>query len=312
MMKLKHFVMTGVILFSSFIQAEQLTHGDQSIDIQYASNLTKNQKAKIQKWLNDVTQSLLTVYGVWPKDEFIIKVRTTSRYRGPVPWGQVTRSSYYDSDRVDLVINPTYSYQNFIDDWTVFHELSHLFIPYQGYGDLWLSEGIASYYQNIIRARGGFISEIDLWDKMVAGFNRGAKDQNHSDVPLHIVSEHKRKYRSFMRVYWSGVLYWLTVDVKIRKQSKNKISLDSLLLKLKNCCENRDMSARQIVRKLDQLATSDLFYKEYLQFRNSYSIPDYLNLIGKLGIYPISDSVKLDNNQPDSKIRIQIYQGNKQ
>jgi hypothetical protein len=48
-------------------------------------------------------------------------------------------------------------------DWTAAHELSHLFHPYLGDDGRWLAEGLASYYQNVLRARSGLLEEADAW-----------------------------------------------------------------------------------------------------------------------------------------------------
>ena len=36
-------------------------------------------------------------------------------------------------------------------DWTASHEFAHLLLPYVS--DKWVSEGVASYYQNVLQAR---------------------------------------------------------------------------------------------------------------------------------------------------------------
>ena len=53
-------------------------------------------------------------------------------------------------------------------DWTATHEFSHLLLPYVSRRDRWLSEGLASYYQNVLRARDGRLSETDAWRKLDA------------------------------------------------------------------------------------------------------------------------------------------------
>ena len=60
--------------------------------------------------------------------------------------------------------------------WTGYHELAHLLIPYQGWGGAWFSEGLASYYQNILQARVGILTEQQMWQKLYEGFQRGRGD----------------------------------------------------------------------------------------------------------------------------------------
>lgn len=45
-------------------------------------------------------------------------------------------------------------------DWTATHELSHMLLPYVASRDRWLSESLASYYQNVLRARDGRLAPV--------------------------------------------------------------------------------------------------------------------------------------------------------
>merc|ERR1711879_414000 len=130
--------------------------------------------------------------------------------------------------------------------------MGHLLIPYQGSGDLWLSEGLASYYQNLIQRRAGRLTEQRMWEKILAGFERGKANRAWNGVGLAAVGDNLARTRQQMRTHWSGVLYWLTMDTHLRASGQH--SVDSLLTDLKHCCQQQQMSARQLVTTLDQLA----------------------------------------------------------
>lgn len=262
-----------------------IINGKQKIKVNYSEKFTRKEQQQSAIWLKKVTVSLLKIYGQWPKDRLIISVRKTSRGHGPVPWGEVERN---DINKVTLFINPDYGFKAIADDWTVYHELSHLLLPYRGYGDLWISEGLASYYQNIIQVRAGRLSESQFWDNITSGFERGKKQTRWSNMTLAKISDNMRQYRDFMRVHWSGVLFWLQLDVKVRWLSHNQQSLDTLLLRLKICCENEDMSAREIMHKLDKLSGYKIFMPTFIQFRESYKMPNYIPLLRKLGVKKIN------------------------
>jgi len=307
---------TNVLLFVAILSVSTQTHADsllnanQRIYIQYAPTLNKTERQQAYQWLKQVADALRTVYGEWPKDKFNITVKHGSRSDSPVPWGQVTRGN---PDKVLLVINPESTIQEITHDWTAFHELSHLLIPYRGYGDMWFSEGLATYYQNIIQARAGLMSETDLWNKLAAGFERGRQQNQWSDKNLQEVSDNMRQYRNFMRVHWSGVHYWLTADIELRKQSQNKITLDYVLKLLKNCCQHQSMSVTEIVEQLDQLAGITIFKPLFLEYRASHAMPDYRPALTGLGVMIHQQNYKTDvslkANAPDSHIRTNIYNG---
>lgn len=298
-----------VVLFvvSAPVRADSITRPGQRIDIEYASTLGKAKRQQSYRWLQQVADALLTVYGEWPKDNFTITIERGSSGHGPVPWGQVTRDHPHN---VLLVINPDSDLQQITSDWTAFHEFSHLLIPYRGYGDKWFSEGHASYYQNIIQARAGLFSEARLWEKLAAGFERGRKQNQWSKLDLAEISDNMHKYRNFMRVHWTGVHYWLTADVRLRQQSGNKTTLDSLLKQLKQCCQHKSMSAAAIAERLDRLAGVNIFKPLFDEYRVSRAMPHYKPILTDLGvIIDPHNRVTLITDAPNAAIRKSIYRG---
>ena len=302
--------LTAIFIVSTQARSDSIMHSDQLIHIQYAATLEKAKHQQTYVWLQQVAEALLTVYGEWPKDKFNITVQSSSSRHSPVPWGQVTRG---EPDTVLLVVNSESDFQEITSDWTAFHEFSHLLIPYIGHGDMWFSEGLATYYQNIIQARIGLLSETGLWDKLASGFERGRKQNQLSHLNLTEISDNMRKYRNFMRVHWSGVHYWLTADIKLRQQSQNKTTLDSLLKQLKACCQHSSMSAAAIAEQLDLIADVDLFKPLFDEYRDSLVMPDYEPVLAALGVIPGQTNreygVVLTADAPDAHIRTSIYQG---
>src|SRR5690606_27411875 len=110
-------------------------------------------------------------------------------------------------------------------DWTATHEFAHLLHPFLGDRGRWLSEGLASYYQNVLRARSGELSEEEAWEKLSQGFARGRAATSEQADPLEQVSW-ERQRGSTMRVYWSGAAYWLERDLALRRQGD---TLDQVL-----------------------------------------------------------------------------------
>ncbi|MDT8388074.1 MAG: hypothetical protein RQ736_11195 [Thiogranum sp.] len=290
--------------------ADTIAHQYQRIYIDYASTMSKKERQLAYVWLQMVSDALLTVYGEWPDDKFNITIKQGSGLQSPVPWGQVTRGK---PDHVLLVLDAESGFQEIVSDWTAYHELSHLLIPYRGYGDMWFSEGLATYYQNIIQARAGHLSEAGLWGKLAAGLARGQKQNQWSNIELVEISDHMRKYRSFMRVHWSGVHYWLTADIKLRQLTRNKMTLDRVLKELKDCCQHESMSAASIAERLDSLAGVEIFKLLFAEYRVSRAMPDYRRILTDLGVitdpYGYTDDVALTDDAANADIRVSIYNG---
>ncbi|VAW94421.1 hypothetical protein MNBD_GAMMA21-2607 [hydrothermal vent metagenome] len=295
-------------LFSPFLLlasnlTDHIKHNDQTVTIFYQTPMVKSEREITYRWLSTVSSALRNVYGEFPKDYFTITIKHNSNRTGPVPWGHVERSR---PNNVFLIINPELGFDALINDWTLYHEFAHLLIPYQGHGDKWFSEGLATYYQNIIQMRAGFFDKTQMWKRIIAGFKRGKNQQRRDHVNLTDVSKRMRETRQFMRIHWSGVLYWLNIDVELRKQ--NKGTLDSALKQLKACCESRSMSARAIALKLDQLTGTIIFTSLFDEYRLTYQIPDYDSILSDLGVnqYPETGEIYFNDRAPLSKIRKQL------
>lgn len=243
-----------------------------------ASNLNQS---IIQQWLHHNSAALKTVYGGLPNKPFQIRVQGTHWSWENVPGGRVSRGNI---NTIHFTVNTRASLQDLKSDWTAYHEFSHLLLPYRGWGDLWFSEGLASYYQNVIQARSGQITAQQAWQKIVAGFARGRRSNPAPHLPLHDVSAQLRRNHAYYRVYWSGAWYFLTADIRLRAKGQNK-SLDGALLHLDNCCAKRTMSARQLAVEMDRYAQSEIFVPLFERIRNSKTMPFRAAFLQDLGLH---------------------------
>jgi hypothetical protein len=244
--------------------------------------------AAIRDWITSGARALVSTYGRLPVPGVQLLVVPIGRGNEPVPWGEVKRGG---GDAVHLYIDQRQSADAFMDDWVLAHELGHLLHPYIDSRDRWLSEGLASYYQNVLRARTGLISVALAWNRLHAGFERGARG-TQSGRSLAEVSESMMRDRAFMRVYWSGAAVALLADVELRKRSDGRQSLDTALKALHTCClpADRSWSARELMQKLDQLTETSIFMDLYRQHVNSDDFPELKTVYAELGLKPVSNT----------------------
>ena len=128
-----------------------------------------------------------------------------------VPWGEVKRGG---GDAVHLYVDGTRGAAELNANWVLSHELSHLLHPYISGADAWLPEGIASYYQNIVRARRALLNVQSAWNKLDAGFRRGQAQFAEGRTLADNTRAMMREYQ-YMRVYWSGAAIALIGDVEL-------------------------------------------------------------------------------------------------
>jgi hypothetical protein len=297
-----------LILFTSSASAKSNgdnTHFNQNIDVRFESNISSDKKEIFRQWINHSSDALTLVYGELPVDHFITKIKLSKRDSGVVPWGEVSRNTIPE---VTLVVNPKSTLNELKADWTIYHEFSHLLIPYDAGDSRWFSEGLASYYQNIIQARAGMFSESKMWKKLYEGFERGRKDTNYNHQKLSYLSDNINQNHSYMRVYWSGALYWLRADIALRKLNTG-YSLDKALHELHKCCFDRYLSAGEITKQLDKLTNNNIFSSLFTEFSKSYILPKYMDDLKMLGIEQQAGRVRLENKAENSLIRRAIFKG---
>jgi hypothetical protein len=142
----------------------------------------KVDETQIAAWLQRAAVAVTMLYGRFPVPTAQVLVIPGVRGDEPVPLAYVLRGG---RPSAHFFINQRRPMEEFNLDWSVIHELSHLLLPYVQSEDAWLSEGTASYYQNVLRARAGIIDPHEAWKRMHGGFKRGMeKIVEGLDVPI--------------------------------------------------------------------------------------------------------------------------------
>jgi hypothetical protein len=257
--------------------------------------------AAMREWVTSGARALVSAYGRLPVPDVQLLVVPIGHGREPVPWGEVQRGA---GDAVHLYIDQRRPAAEFMADWVLVHELSHLLHPNISATDRWLSEGIASYYQNVLRARAGLMSAERAWDKLHAGFERGIRG-TAPGRSLADASETMMRDRSFMRVYWSGAAIALLADVELRRRSGGAQSLDTALAAFGACClpADRSWSAPELLGELDRLTGTGVFMELYRKYVDSDHFPELGALYADLGLQPMSEtSLRLDPTAPQAAI----------
>jgi hypothetical protein len=263
---------------------------------------------RILEWIRRSAEAVTLVYGTFPVRGLQVLVVPIDQRGEPVPWGQVMRGG---GDAVHLYIDQTQPYEAFLDDWVLVHEMSHLLHPFMHRNGRWLYEGIASYYQNVLRARAGLLSAQEAWNDLHAGFRRGLKGTKpHQSLAQ--ASEAMMKDRAFMRVYWSGAAIALLADLELRRQSSGRQSLDTALAALGRCClpSERLWTDLEVMQRLDAVTGTRVFTGLYHRYRNSEEFPDLNDAYRRLGLYPISDTeVRLQDDPQAIALRDKLMRG---
>ena len=281
-----------------------LTRDGRTLDLRVNTQFEPAMQQNLLEWVDFIAATLAQVYGHWPRREWqVVVAPISSMGSDPIPWAQVHRGKI---DQVEFFTVPGTTTEDLKRAWTGYHELAHLLLPYRGWGDVWFSEGLASYYQNLLQVRAGILTEQQMWQKLYDGYLRGRADTRFDGRELQSVSDELRREGGFMRVYWSGAWYFLAADAQLRQRSGGKHTLDSALALLNRCCADQSLSVAAMVRKLDELNQVVLFQPLYDEVTVSTRIPPYAPIFASLGIAISNGKVVLQADGPGAGLRKQL------
>jgi hypothetical protein len=275
-----------------------------SLNIEFSQPVDDEKAAEIVEWVESTADNVKAVYGRFPNpDAKVIIIPTRENSWGSdsaVIFGRVTRSG---GETVELFVNPDRPIEEFYSDWTATHEFSHLMMPLLDRRYRWISEGFATYYQNILMSRASRYTPELAWQRLSEGFDRG-RDSRPELSPNEAASAGIRQAR--MKVYWSGAAIALLADVELRLRSGGEESLDSVLDQLQACClpSKQKWSGKRLFEKLDSFVDTPVFMPLYRKYADEEGFPEPDSIMDELGVTVKDDgTVELDSNASLAAVR---------
>jgi hypothetical protein len=246
----------------------------------------------LQRWAEEAARAS----GRFPLRSARAEVREIdSRSSSAVPWGQTSRG---DDVSVLLYVRRGADYGQLRADWTAVHEFSHLAHPYLGERGRWLAEGLASYHQNVLRARAGLLAPEEAWRRLDAGFRRG--EAAGGGPTLDAMG---RQRGGTMRVYWAGAAYLLEMDLALRRD--HGTTLQDVLDRYAQCCLDgtAHVAPEDFVAALDRAAGIELFAPRYRDYAGSTVFPSLVDSYRALGIERKGGGVEFSGDGPARTLR---------
>lgn len=181
----------------------------------------------LSRWVATSARAVRDFYGVFPVPRASVTIIPVAG-RDAVVFGKVLPES---EPGVALLLGQHASQRALYSDWILVHELFHLGFPsFFGEGK-WLDEGLATYYEPIIRVRAGLYTEHELWDELSSSMPQGLEAFTQSGL---------ERAQDFRGIYWGGAIACLLADVQARTR-KSTVGLEAGLRALRdaggNACE---------------------------------------------------------------------------
>jgi hypothetical protein len=286
--------------------SERFDEAGASFEVAIPHGLSPATRAAIVPWLRTAAVATASVTGRAPAERVLVIVVPDASGDRPVRFGTVARGG---GASLLLFVPRDATLDALRTDWVAVHELSHLLHPFVDRREAWLSEGLATYYQEVLRVRAGLLPEQEAFRRLAEGAARGA-GAKHS---LAVECEQMFVSFEFARVYWGGAAFALLADVELRRRSGGARSLDDVIAALHGCCSQngRPWTAREVLARMDELAGVPVFGPLAERYVYRKGFPDIAPVLKDLGVSVDGAGVRLDAAAPGAGIRAGIMTGGK-
>lgn len=254
--------------------------------------------ATIQSWIEDAANATVPLFGRFPVDRTTLFV-VPAKGEEEVIFGKVLSLA---GASVVLVVGDQMRPEARQKDWVLVHELFHLGFPtFRGEGR-WLGEGLATYYEPLLRARAGWTTESDVFRQFARNMPRGQGPRGSNAGGLAARDD-------LDTIYWGGALFCLAADVRIREETRGTKSLDDVLRAAldRGGDATHVWTVRDVVSLGDAVTGTKVLSEMYERHAARGERIDLDSLMVALGVGP--DGRESDDSRPLAWIRRAIIEG---
>lgn len=245
----------------------------------------------MRSWIEDAANVTVPLFGRFPVDRSTLFV-VPAKGEDEVVFGKVLSLA---GASVVVVVGDQMPAGATRKDWVLVHELFHLGFPtFRGEGR-WLGEGLATYYEPILRARAGWTTEAEVFRQFARNMPRGQPERG-SGAGLSARDD-------LDTIYWGGALFCLAADVRIREETHGRKSLDDVLRAAleRGGDATHVWTVRDVVHLGDQTTGTSVLSEMYERHAARGERIDIDALMASLGVG--SDSRDVDAAHPLAWIR---------
>lgn len=214
--------------------------GDPQLSLALPAGTLQLKPETLTAWVSAVGESNRRFWGRSPAEGGLVILVPSDR--GGVPFGRVMSLG---GSAVTVLVGKQATQQDLYDDWVLVHEFLHLGSPLMRDTGPWLNEGIATFYEPVLRARAGWKSEDEVWREWISQMPRG----------MPAMTEIGLENAGRGGIYWGGALFVLMAEIDSLKASAGKIGFSDCLRSV--LAEGADATVkwptRQLLQRCDAL-----------------------------------------------------------
>lgn len=222
---------------------------------------TTAEQQKLRNWLEVAQNATEKTVGKYP---FAVDLYIAAKKANePVPWANTWRE---EIQSIYFYVETRFSQQRFIDDWTSYHEFSHLALPFLGSKNRWFAEGFASFMQYQIMSKAGVLKKSVAQSYQFKLSPHLAKYQNDDSAMETIKTLFKT--RQYKAGYWASAWFFILADQQLKLQDSSMIEI---IRKYQACCRMKDATLEDVIASWDNLATRPIFANLLSTFKTGKS-----------------------------------------
>jgi hypothetical protein len=262
------------------------------IDIAIGKGRRAVRDDEIVDWIREGATDVIEVLGHFP----IRRLQVIVAGGGPYAIGSAVTMGMGGAS-IFVVVGERTRPADLLRDWVMTHEMLHVAFPNMGARQNWMEEGLSTYLEPLLRARRGRRDVSQVWAEFTKAMPQGLPRDGDQGLDATM---------TWGRRYWGGALFWLYVDIEIRKRSGGTRSLDDMLRAI--VAEGGNVALRWDVARLARVAETatgvPVFREIYEEWSHKAVTPDLASLWTSLGVKPDKTGrIVFDDLAPLASIR---------
>lgn len=251
---------------------------------------------EIAAWVDDTARAIGNFWQGFPVDRLLL-VAVPQPGRSGIPYGRVIGGG---GASLMVMVGEQAQRAALYGDWVLIHEMVHLGSPFV-LRHPWLTEGLATYFEPIIRYRAGRRSVESLWAEFAQEMPRGVD-----------AIEREGLANTRRGIYWGGAIVMLLADIEMRERSAGKRGLEDCLRSIlhEGGDATRLVGVDWMAEACDRADGGDTMRRLVQRHAWSRQAVDLAEIWHRLGVTRGEDGqVKLDDGAPLAWVRRSISEG---
>ncbi len=273
--------------------------GGGELEVVTADGALELEPGAIGEWTANAADAVADFYGRFPAGRALVLL-VPVKGRDRVVFGKLLPQS---APGIALLVGEHTTQAALNRDWYLVHELFHIGFPSFQEEAKWLDEGSATYFEPIIRARAGHLTELEVWAEFARDMPQGLRAIEQEGL------EHPSNYRA---IYWGGAIACLLADVAARTRSQGAVGLEVGFRAVLAAGGNATAvwSLAEVTRVIDHALGAPILAKISAEHAQTGAVVGLPALFRKLGVVQDADGkVRLDEHAELASVRRSIIFG---